>query len=107
MHYSFCNKTFGYVALISDKLGEPFHIEPLKADDLKSGVAKCSWLPIVDHPGIPRAQAEALAPTFVAGVLLGISAGVLTVTDEWNQLLPDYQFTQATEFLTEFWRDKS
>jgi len=32
---------------------------------------------------------------------------VLKVTDEWNQLLPDYQFTQASEFLVEFWRDKS
>jgi hypothetical protein len=95
------------VLLILDKLGEPFHIEPLKAGDLKAGVAKCSWLPIADHPGIPRDQAEALAPMFVAGVLLGISAGVLNVTDEWNQLLPDYQFTQAAEFLSEFWRDRS
>jgi hypothetical protein len=77
------------VVLISDKLGGPFHIEKLKADDLKAGVAKCSWLPIADHPGIPRDQAEVLAPMFVAGVLLGISAGVLNVTDEWNQLLPD------------------
>jgi hypothetical protein len=95
------------VVLILDKLGELFHIEPLKADDLKSGVAKCSWLPIVDHPGIPCNQAEALAPMFVAGMLLGISAGVLNVTDEWNQLLPDYQFSQAAEFLAEFWHDKS
>jgi hypothetical protein len=93
--------------LISDHTGGSFHIEKLKADDLKAGVAKCSWLPIVDHPGIPRDQAEALAPVFLAGVLLGISAGVLNVTDEWNQLLPDYQFTQAAEFLSEFWCDKS
>jgi hypothetical protein len=90
-----------------ENLGGSFHIEELKVEDLKAGVVKCSWLPIVDHPGIPRGQAEALAPMFVAGVLLGISVGVLNVTDEWNQLLPDYQFNQATEFLSEFWRDKS
>ena len=88
------------------KPGEPFHIEKLKADDLRAGVAKCSWLPTVDHTGIPREQAEALAPMLVAGMLLGISAGALMVTDEWNRLLPDYRFVQAAEFLTEAWRDK-
>lgn len=92
--------------LASDEPGEPFHIERLKPDELKAGVVKCSWLPTVDHPGIPREQAEALAPMLVTGMLLGISAGVLNVSDEWNRLLPDYQFTEAEEFLTEVWRDK-
>lgn len=92
--------------LTSDGPGEPFQIERLKADDLKAGVAKCSWLPTVDHPGIPREQAETLAPMLVAGMLLGISAGALKVTDEWNRLLPEYQFTQAEELLTEAWRGK-
>ncbi|MCJ1471918.1 hypothetical protein MMC13_000559 [Lambiella insularis] len=86
--------------------GEPFHIEKLKAKDLEAGVAKCSWLPTVDHPGIPHEQAEALAPMLVAGMLLGTSAGALRVTDEWNRLLPDYQFTQAEEFLAEAWHGK-
>lgn len=97
----------GQLLALGEKVrGEPFHIERLKADDLKVGLAKCSWLPTVDHPGIPREQAEALAPVLLAGMLLGTSAGVLKVTDEWNRLLPDYQFTQAEEFLTEAWRDK-
>jgi len=69
-------------------------------------VAKCSWLPTVDHPGIPSEQAKALAPILVAGMLLSISAGALKATDEWNQLLPDYQFTQAADFLAEAWRGK-
>jgi hypothetical protein len=93
-------------ALTSDESGAPFHVEKLKADDLKAGVAKCSWLPTVDHPGIPCEQAEALAPMLVAGMLLGTSAGALKVTDEWNRLLPDYQFAQAAEFLVEAWCDK-
>jgi len=92
--------------LTFDEPGKPFHIERLKADDLKAGVVKCSWLPTVDHPGIPREQAEALAPMLVAGMLLSISTGALNVTDEWNRLLPDYQFTQAEKFLAEAWRDK-
>lgn len=92
--------------LTSDKPGKPFRIEKLKVDDLKAGVANCSWLPTVDHPGIPREQAEALAPKLVSGMLLGISAGALNVTDEWNRLLPDYQFTQAAEFLAGAWYNK-
>ena len=92
--------------LTFDQPGKSFHVEKLQADDLKAGVAKCSWLPTVDHPAIPREQAEALAPQLVASMLLSISTGALRVTDEWNRLLPDYQFTQAAEFLAEAWRDK-
>jgi hypothetical protein len=105
-----CCCSFSYAShwlvLTFDEPGKPFHIERLKADDLKAGVVKCSWLPTVDHPGIPREQAEALAPMLVAGMLLSISTGALNVTDEWNRLLPDYQFTQAEKFLAEAWRDK-
>ena len=91
----------------SDETGKPFHIERLKASDLQAGIAECSWLPTVDHSAVPREQAEALAPKLVAGMLLSISTGALNVTNEWNRLLPDYQFTQAEEFLTEVWCDKS
>ncbi len=92
--------------LTFDASGKPFNVERLKTDDLKAGLAKGSWLPTVDHPGIPREQAVALAPMLVAGMLLSISTGSLKVTDEWNRLLPDYQFTQAEDFLAEAWRDK-
>ena len=37
---------------------------------------------------------------------MGISTGVLNVSNEWNKLLPDYMFTKAEEFLVDFWRDK-
>lgn len=42
----------------------------------------------------------------VPGLLLSFSAGAWNVTDEWNQLLPDYKFTQADEFLAEAWNGK-
>ncbi|KAB8068361.1 hypothetical protein BDV29DRAFT_195724 [Aspergillus leporis] len=54
-----------------------------------------SWLP----------SAEAFGNVDV-GILLGISTRVLNVSDEWNQLLPNYKFTQTEAFLTEAWRDK-
>ena len=73
---------------------------------IKAGVVNTSWLPTVDHPGIPQEHVEALAPTLVASMLLAILSDALNVTDEWNQLLPDYKFTQAEEFLGQAWKGK-
>ena len=67
---------------------------------------KTTWLPIVDHPAIPAEQASELAETFLAGFTLAISAGELNASDEWNRLLPDLEFTQPREFLTEAWKGK-
>lgn len=78
----------------------------MKADDLKVGVMKSTWLPKVDHPAIPAEQVDALAASFVSGVLLGMSAGAFSVSDEWNRLLPDYEMTRAEDFLADAWRDK-
>jgi hypothetical protein len=86
--------------------GKPFRVERLKADDLKAGVVKSSWLPKADHHSFTPEEATALAENVTAGILLGISAGALNVSDEWNKLLPDYKFTKAEDFLTEAWRGK-
>lgn len=42
----------------------------------------------------------------VAGMLLGISVGAMSVSDEWNRLLPDLEFTRAEEFLKDAWKGK-
>lgn len=84
----------------------PFAIEKVKAEDLKAGLVKSTWLPKPDHPAIPAEQVNELAAGFVAGVLLGMSAGAFSVSDEWNRLLPDYTMTRAEEFLADAWRDK-
>ncbi|KAJ4176093.1 hypothetical protein NW755_014615, partial [Fusarium falciforme] len=35
--------------------------------------------------------------------ITGVSAGNFEISDEWNKLLPDYEFTQPKEFLREAW----
>lgn len=60
-------------------------------------------MPKVDHSAIPSDQAEQLAGMFLAGMALGIHAGALTVSDEWNRILPDYRFSQPAEFLAVVW----
>jgi hypothetical protein len=92
--------------LTSYRIGGPFTVERLRIDDLKAGLMKIPWLPIVDHPAIPAEQANALAEMFLAGFTLAISAGELNVSDEWNRLLPNVEFTQPQQFLTEAWKRK-
>ncbi|KAL2130864.1 hypothetical protein VTI74DRAFT_5838 [Chaetomium olivicolor] len=97
----------GQLIKLGEKIrGGRFNIERLKEEDLRAGVVKSSWLPKADHPSNTPEQAKSLAAGFVAGILLGISAGVLDVSDEWNILLPDYKFTKAEEFLAGQWRNK-
>jgi hypothetical protein len=84
----------------------PFAIEKLKAQDLESGTWTTSWQPKLDHPSIPPDQVDIFSRIILAGVLLAISADAYNVSDEWNQLLPGYKFTQAEDFLAGVWRGK-
>ncbi|AEO63012.1 c5a12611-8c66-427a-80e9-ed35e016708b [Thermothielavioides terrestris] len=99
--------TLGQLLAIGERVrGAPFHIERLDAEDLKAGKIKSSWMPMPEHHAISPEELEKLRPTFIGGMILGISAGHLSVSDEWNRLLPDYKFTQAEEFLAAAWRGK-
>ncbi|KAM0426413.1 hypothetical protein ACHAPT_008460 [Fusarium lateritium] len=99
------NITVNELIALGEKIrGAPFAVEKLNPEDLKAGDVKASWMPIVTHPDVPPESREALAAGLLTGLLLGgFSAGNLKVTDEWNQLLPDYKFTQPEEFLSEAW----
>lgn len=87
--------------------GQPFQIEKVKPQDLESEAWSASWMPRFSHPAIPpELVSDKLSKTVVSGILLGISAGCFKVSDEWNRLLHDYEFTTAEEFLTEAWSGK-
>ncbi|KAK1984675.1 NmrA-like family protein [Colletotrichum cereale] len=96
--------TMGQIIALGEKIrGKPFEVTKLNTDDLKAGVVNTPWLPLVDHPSIPKEAVEAASPSMLAGFLLGILAGNFEVSDEWNRLLPDFEFTQPEEFLTTAW----
>lgn len=78
----------------------------VKMADVKAGKLDASWKPRAGSPGVPREIFEALATRLMTGILLDMSAGLLSVSDEWNRLLPDYEFTPADVFLTEAWLGK-
>ncbi|KAF2160733.1 hypothetical protein M409DRAFT_28870 [Zasmidium cellare ATCC 36951] len=84
--------------------GKSFTITTLQRADLEAGITKSSWLPMIDHPGMPNAQE--LASELSAGMILAISAGALNTTDEWNRVFPEYTFMSAERFLEGVWKGK-
>ncbi|KAJ0412961.1 NAD(P)-binding protein [Aspergillus carlsbadensis] len=91
---------------LGEKLRGPFKIERVKASDFEAGTWETSWIPRVDHPSIPPEQVDVFSKLGVAGISLGISAGAFAVSDEWNRLLPDFEFTQLEPFLRGVWEGK-
>ncbi|KAK4099539.1 NAD(P)-binding protein [Parathielavia hyrcaniae] len=99
--------TLGQVVELGERVrGRPFTVERPKADDLRAGVVRSSWLPKPTHPSLTPEQVETQAGAMTAGILLGLAAGALQVSDEWNKLLPDVEFAKAEDFLAEAWRGK-
>lgn len=86
--------------------GKRFEVEKLSVDALQAGQLGSSWIPNVDHPGLTP-EAGNFMSRITASVLLNLSAGGLNVSDEWNVLLPDHQFTGADDFLRGIWTSKA
>ncbi|OJI82976.1 hypothetical protein ASPTUDRAFT_31008 [Aspergillus tubingensis CBS 134.48] len=87
--------------------GLPFTIERVKAEDLEAGTWETSWTPTVEHPSIPPEQAAVASKYMTSRILLAVNAGSYAVSDEWNSLLPDFEFTPVEKFLTEAWKGKA
>lgn len=51
-------------------------------------------------------QAEAMTKSVLVGMLLSSAKGAWEISDEWNQLLPDFEFTKMQDFLSEAWQGK-
>ncbi|KAK3290479.1 uncharacterized protein B0H64DRAFT_412452 [Chaetomium fimeti] len=85
--------------------GKPYEVETLQLDDLRAGIVNTSWLPAIDQPGAAPSDNEALARHILRSLLLNAADGSGTVSDEWNQIFPDYQFTKAEDFLAGIFAD--
>ena len=49
---------------------------------------------------------EEMAKMVLIGFTKAFGAGAFDVGDEWNGLLPDYEFTDVRTFLREAWKGK-
>lgn len=81
-------------------------VEEVPKAQLEDASFHTSWLPPADHPAISPELKTAFAKEIVAAVLLAAAKGAFGVSDEWNQLLPALQMTQAESFLLDVWSEK-
>ncbi|KAK0718547.1 hypothetical protein B0T26DRAFT_778788 [Lasiosphaeria miniovina] len=99
--------TSAEVIALGEKLrGKKFAVETLSADDLRAGVWKGSWLPILNMPSITEAERLQFSQFVTGACLLSNLEASWTASDEWNKLLPDYKFANLEEFLAEVWTGK-
>ncbi|KAM5356781.1 hypothetical protein ACJ41O_003427 [Fusarium nematophilum] len=96
--------TIGQLIALGEKIrGGAFDVEKLGPDELKTGTVKAVWRPKINHHSIPPETLEAVSDGLISGLLLSFKAEAWKSSDEWNQLLPDFKFTQPEEFLSEAW----
>ncbi|KAK0710643.1 hypothetical protein B0H67DRAFT_667402, partial [Lasiosphaeris hirsuta] len=58
------------------------------------------------YPAVPKNQAELFSRKFVISALQGSLTNAWEVSDEWNQLIPGFEFTSVEKLLTEVWAGK-
>ncbi|KAJ4350370.1 uncharacterized protein N0V89_008991 [Didymosphaeria variabile] len=99
--------SMGDLILLSEKIrGGAFDVTKLKRSDILAGEWKASWAPVMDHPAIKKEELDAMSKHIAGRLLLAIDAGGYVVNDNWNRLLPDYQFTRLEGFLKQAWEGK-
>jgi hypothetical protein len=98
---------FAIVGLELKGVGAKFKLDTLKTEDLQNGTWESSWVPRLEHPSIAPENRESASKTMVPGLLLATMEGMFVVGDEWNKLLPDYEFKHAEVFLREAWEGKA
>lgn len=74
--------------------------------ELESQTYSTSWHPEIEHASIPQEMRKSLTKMFVSGILLAVRAGDFDGSDEWNRLLPDYEFEGVEKFLGKVWEGK-
>lgn len=79
----------------------------MKFHDLEAGVLKTSWALEKKHRAITDEQSFGLLTKVPIGILLSSIKGAWDVSDEFNQLFPDYKFEALEEFLAKVWDGKA
>lgn len=86
--------------------GKSWDVTSLKEEDVRAGNIQTSWLPTFRDPSLSAEQIEYFSKVVLRGILLSCICGSWIVSDEWNRLLPDYEFADAEEFLKKHWAGK-
>ncbi|KAF7871775.1 hypothetical protein EAF04_003882 [Stromatinia cepivora] len=88
------NQRFGSFA------SDTFVVESAEMRDLELGRFTSSWFPIIDYPAVPEDQRNAFSQRYFAAFILAFERGGWDASNEWSELLLDFQFTGTEEFLS-------
>ncbi|KAI0911430.1 hypothetical protein F4823DRAFT_560885 [Ustulina deusta] len=86
--------------------GQCFTVYHVSKIDLDAGNLTSPWYPILEHPSLPKEKLDVMSREINVQALRGIAEGEWVVNDDWNRLLPDFQFTNPSQFLASWWVDK-
>lgn len=86
--------------------GCSFTVDKVKPQDLEAGVLDTSWALRKRHRAVTDEQSSDLFTKVPIGILLSSVKGSWDVSDEFNQLFPDYKFREVEEFLAKVWDGK-
>ncbi|KAL7904473.1 hypothetical protein GGI35DRAFT_472408 [Trichoderma velutinum] len=78
---------------------QPFAIEKVKIEDLEAGKLKTAWNIEATHQAALKEGLVDMHKAVTVGILLSCPKGAWDSSDEMNWLFPDFEFTNATEFL--------
>ncbi|RAO65254.1 uncharacterized protein BHQ10_001266 [Talaromyces amestolkiae] len=98
--------TFSQIIDIGRRIRGSLDVTVLKVEDLEFGDLKSPWNLQAVHHAVPDDQAQALLKQVAIGFLLSSSKGAWDVSDDFNRIFPDFEFTSLKDFLTGTWEDK-
>ncbi|KAI0179008.1 NAD(P)-binding protein [Hypoxylon sp. FL1284] len=99
--------TFSQLLEVGQKIrGCPFTVDEVKIEDLEAGILNTSWNLTAVHKAVSEDQASALLKQVSIGILLSSSKGAWDISDDFNQIFPDHEFTSIDDFLTRVWEGK-
>lgn len=84
---------------------KPFQVIPLKEEDIRADIIKSPWIPQLNEANLSPEQSEQFSKVVLKSSLLSGLAQDWVVSDEWNQLLPDYRFADVEEYLKKAWAE--
>ncbi|KZL68785.1 NmrA-like family protein (Rossmann-fold NAD(P)(+)-binding protein) [Colletotrichum tofieldiae] len=88
---------------LTNAIGKSFEVDRLKLEDLEAGIVKTNFIPLLNLPGMSREELENFTKVVAIGATVSVAREAWAVSDEWNQLLPDFKPTGIEEYAKRVW----
>ncbi|TGO27213.1 hypothetical protein BPAE_0045g00100 [Botrytis paeoniae] len=93
-----------FIGLCEKTRGQSFIVESVQKSDLEKGMFTSSRFSVIAHPAVPEDHRDAFSQSYFSAFILALERGGWDASNEWNELLPNFRFTCAEEFLSDVWK---